>query len=214
MKIVVSVVGVAIILSAVSRVIEYRFQKKIQENTTPHKQTVDLTKVPSEVKSFLSEENLQKLDDNGMNIYTGTNPPNIEGTYAFKNQVVKYDPVGYFFNVISLDYTFRDQKDNNTVTYIVKGREEKEFSEKGNGVIISGEGNCFSVYVDNSTNAGGECKSKSAEVFSACKTDKGLVDMDQGTLWTYVSDKCTSEEHVPAGYLRIFTQKTLAPKVN
>ncbi|MBI2315167.1 hypothetical protein HYU93_03900 [Candidatus Daviesbacteria bacterium] len=62
--------------------------------TTPHKQSVDFAKVPAQVKSFLSDENLQKMDEAGMNIYTGDNPPNIAGTYTFKDVVIKYDPAG------------------------------------------------------------------------------------------------------------------------
>ncbi|MBI2022020.1 hypothetical protein HYS93_04060 [Candidatus Daviesbacteria bacterium] len=211
-KIILSVVGVAVILNLVSRFNYYNYQKKVKENTTPHKQAVDISKVPTEVKSFLSDENLQKMDEVGMNIYTGNNPPNVEGTYSFKNQVVKYDPDGGIFHVINLNYSFQNQKNDNSLTYAVKGNDERgEYTEAGKGVIISGEGKCFSVYLDNSSTQN-ECQTKSAEIFSACKEANGLVDMDRGTLWTYVSDKCTKEEQVPAGYFRIFTQKTLAPK--
>ncbi|MBI2315166.1 hypothetical protein HYU93_03895 [Candidatus Daviesbacteria bacterium] len=82
---------------------------------------------------------------------------------------------------------------------------------EGKGVFISGEGNCFSAYFDNDEQVG-ECKFKSAQIISACKSERGLVDMDNGTLWTYRGDKCSKDEYVPAGYIRIFSQKTLAPR--
>lgn len=213
-KIIISIVALIAILQQVSRFNYYRLQQNTKENTTPHKQTVDITKIPSEVKAFLSDENLQKMDEAGMNIYTGDNPPNIEGTYIFKNLVVKYDPKGYIFNVIPETFTLKDQKAN-TVNLAVTGKDEtgREYSESGRGVIISGEGNCFSVYLENSISLGKECKSKSVEIISACKKESGLIDMDEGTIWTDVNNKCTADEHVPAGYIRIFSHKSLAPKV-
>lgn len=191
----------------------WRFQENIKTNTTPHKQSVDVTKVPSEVKAFLSDENLQKLDEAGMNIYTGDNPPNIEGTYIFKDVVIKYDPKGENFPLLTYYYTFKDQS-GKTVNF--SHRSEKTVKgevdlAQGRGVFISGEGNCFSVYLDNDETIG-ECKFKSAQVFSACKDSKGLIDMDNGTLWTYRGDKCDENEYVPAGYLRIFSHKSLAPR--
>lgn len=212
-KIIISVVAVLAILQQVSRFNWWRFEQNTKNNTTPHKQAVDVTKVPSQVKPFLNDENLQKMDEAGMNIYTGNNPPNIEGTYMYKDMVVKYDPEGAKFPLLTYYFTFKDQN-NNAVNF--SHRSEKDNKgvvdlAKGKGVFISGEGNCFSVYLDNDEQAG-ECKSKSVQIFSACKDKKGLVDMDDGTLWTYMSDKCSKEEFVPAGYIRIFSHKSLAPR--
>lgn len=217
-KIFVSLVGIIMILEQGSRFQWWKFQQDVKSNTTPHKQTVDVTKVPAEVKAFLSDEDLQKMDEAGMNIYTGDNPPNIEGTYIYKDIVIKYDPNGYNFPIITMNYIFKDQKDDNTVLFSSRGVKEdgsndKSYTSEGKGVFISGEGNCFSVYLDNDEKMG-QCESKSVEIFSACKDKKGLVDMDQGTLWTYMSDKCPKEEFVPAGYIRIFSHKSLAPKTN
>ena len=213
MKIVVSVVGLAVILSVVSQFNYSRFQQKVKENTTPHNQPVDVTKVPAEVKAFLSDENLQKMDEAGMNIYTGDNPPNIEGSYEFKNQIIKYDQAGGGGNIIRLVYKFEGQKDDNTINFSAIGDKDtkgEQYLTEGKGVFISGEGNCFSIYLEKSDKAG-DCDGKSVDIFSACKTNQGLIDMDQGTLWTYRGDKCSEAEAVPAGYLRIFSQKTLAP---
>ncbi len=212
-KIVISLVVLIAILEQGSRFQYWRFQQNIKTNTTPHKQTVDVRKVPPEVKSFLSDENLQKMDEAGMNIYTGNNPPNIEGTYVFKDVVIKYDPKGENFPLLTYYYTFKDQSDN-TVNYSSRSEKDNKGEvhlTKGKGVFISGESNCFSVYLDNDDTIG-ECKHKSGEIFSACKDKKGLVEMDQGTLWTYRGDKCPEDEYVPAGYIRIFSHKSLAPR--
>lgn len=192
----------------------WKFEQDTKNNTTPHKQTVDVTKVPVAVKAFLSDENLQNMDEAGMNIYTGDNPPNIEGTYVYKDMAVKYDPNGYKFPIVTYYYTFKDQNDD-TVLFSHRseggGPKGESSTGVGKGVFISGEGNCFSVYLDNDDKMG-QCESKSVEIFSACKDKKGLVDMDQGTLWTYMSDKCPEDKFVPAGYIRIFSHKTLAPR--
>ena len=213
-KIIVSVLALVAILEQGSRFQFWKFQQNTKVNTTPHKQTVDVTKVPSEIKTFLSDENLQKMDEAGMNIYTGNNPPNIEGTYVFKDVVIKYDPNGDNFPLTTYYYTFKDQKGNNTVNFSHRSEKtsEGEISlAKGKGVFISGESNCFSVYIDNNDLIG-KCESRSAQIISACKDKRGLVDMDQGTLWTYMGDECSKEKYVPAGYIRIFSHKTLAPR--
>lgn len=214
LKIIVSLIGIIILLEQGSRFQWWRFEQNTKANTTPHKQTVDVTKVPSQVKNFLSNENLQKMDEAGMNIYTGDNPPSIEGTYIVNDLVIKYDPKGGNFPLLTYYYTFKDQKDN-TVNFSHRS-EKTEKGEvdlaEGKGVFISGEGNCFSVYLNNDEQIG-QCESKSVDIFSACKDKSGgLVDMDQGTLWTYMSDQCPEDEFVPAGYIRIFSHKSLAPR--
>lgn len=213
LKIFIGIVGIIILLEQGSRFQWWKFEQDTKNNTTPHKQTVDVTRVPSQVKAFLSDENLQEMDEAGMNIYTGDNPPNIEGTYVFKDMAMKYDPTGAKFPLLTYYFTFKNQN-NNTVEF--SHRSEKDEKGKvdlaeGKGVFISGEGNCFSVYLDNDEQVG-ECESKFVQIFSACKDKSGLVDTDDGTLWTYMSDKCPKEEFVPAGYIRIFSHKTLAPR--
>lgn len=209
-KIIISVISLGVILNLVSRYNQYQYNQEI----TTHQQIVDVEKVPAAVKEFLSNENIQRMDGNGMNIYTGENPPNVEGTYLFKHMVIKYDLNGNIFSISPSSYTFKDQKDDDTIVLSVKGKEGNKYQEDGKGVIISGEGNCFSVYLDSSSSVG-ECRHKSVDIFSACKDTKkdGLVNMDLGTLWTYRGDKCPADEYVPAGYIRIFSQKSLAPRV-
>jgi len=212
-KIVISLVALIAILEQGSRFQFWRFQQNTKTNTTPHKQSVDVTKVPQEVKAFLSDENLQKMDEAGMNIYTGDNPPNIEGTYVFKDVVIKYDPDGANFPLVTYYFTFKDQS-SKTVNFSYsseKGSDGLQDLAEGRGVFISGDGNCFSAYIDNDETTG-ECKFKSAQIISACKEEKGLVDMDNGTLWTYRGDKCSETDYVAPGHLRIFSHKSLAPR--
>lgn len=214
--IIISVALLALILVSVSNWITKSNNK---EGNSPNEQTETVNQVsseneiPSPVKAFLSDENVKKLEGGGMSIYTGDNPPNVEGTYRFENIVFKYDPEGENFDITNYYQSFRNQKDDNTLIYSRSQNEaiEGPSSSEGKGVFISGEGNCFSIYLHNSTSSAGGCKFETVEIISACKEGGGLINMDWGVLWTEKEGQCPNE--INPGRMRIFTQSTLAPKV-
>lgn len=212
--IIISVIGLLLALVALSNWSKQPTQDKpqareiIEEANKPSEED----KIPSQVKSFLSDENIKKLEGGGMKIYTGDKPPIVEGSYRFEQIVFKYDPKGEDFIIAPYHLTFQNQKTDNTLTFSRKTEEAIEgpgYGE-GKGVFISGEGNCFSVYLDNSSKTS-HCKYKSVEIISACKAGGGLTNMDWGVLWTDKEGDCPKE--VTPGYMRIFTQATLATKV-
>ncbi len=213
--IVICIVGLVIALVVFSN----WSKQSNQGNSSPQEIVEDaakpkeVDKIPDPVKAFLSDENVKKLEGAGMSIYTGDNPPNVEGTYRFENIVFKYDPERENFDITNYYQSFRNQKDDNTLIYSRSQNEaiEGPSSSEGKGVFISGEGNCFSIYLHNSTSSAGGCKFETVEIISACKEAEGLINMDWGVLWTEKEGQC-SDEVIP-GRMRIFTQSTLAPKV-
>lgn len=136
--------------------------------------------VPDPVNEFLNTFDIKRYEDAGMKVYRGNNPPNIEGSYKSSSLTVLFDsgniadPGDQLYNYT---YRFFDQKENGTISFAVKGEANDE--GEGVGAFISGDDRCFTVYVDTKGKAY-QCNIRQAELFSACKTDKGLEQYKEG----------------------------------
>lgn len=187
-----------------------RSQKIIQE--TPAKtqeQTKEAIKnVPNLVNEFLSNNDVKEYEEAGMKIYTGNNPPNIEGLYASDSLVVFYDkpfenaaPVGT--EVSNYNHQFYDQKSDGTIKLKripLEGGDEAE----GVGGFISGDNSCFSIFVDVKDQSD-QCTTNQATIYSACKTEIGLKGLQAGFILKEQTGPACGEV-VPVGHLRIITE--------
>lgn len=194
-------------------------QKTTQE--TPIKtqeQTKEVIKdVPNPVNEFLSSNDVKEYENVGMKIYTGNNPPQIEGLYKSDSLVIFYDkpfenaaPVGAV--VSSYNHKFYDQKSDGTIKVL---RQSLQGEDVGAGVggFISGDNNCFSIFVDVNDKSN-QCNTNQATIYSACKIEAGLEGLQAGfILKEQEGSKCGAV--VPVGHLRIITEDDdLAERIN
>lgn len=185
-------------------------QKITQE--TP-KQTQEQTKeeikdVPNPVNEFLNNNDIEEYEKAGMKIYTGNNPPNIEGLYKSDSLVIFYDkpfedaaPVGT--EVSSYNHEFIDQKPDGTIKLLRKSPEGEDIAA-GMGGFISGDNNCFSIFV-NVKDQSNQCKTDEATIYSACKTEEGLEQLQAGFI-VKENEGPGCGKTVPVGHLRIITE--------
>lgn len=136
------------------------------------------------LESVVPEEILEKLDDH-MPLFTGVNPPNVEGVYFIDPMVAVYcedeDEGGYSpgDEVYSEYIRFSNQDDvDNTLDY--EGESESgTTSTEGKGAFISGSGNDFTAFF----NINGEDRDenfvtfKIALIISGTKTSSGIKDL-------------------------------------
>ena len=130
--------------------------------------------------SVVPEEILEKIDDH-MPLYSGVNPPNVEGAYYVDPFVAVYcedqgnggyDP-GTF--VYSLRILFSNQNaSKNTLDY--NGVDISGSWEEGKGAFISGSGNNFTAFFNTEGNMYG-IYTKTALVISGTKTSLGVEDL-------------------------------------
>jgi hypothetical protein len=173
----------------------------------------DSGSLPPGVSAFLSQQDIDTLEKDGMKIYPGSNPPNITGYYIANSLVVVYDTpdndVGahkdeckfHFYNQtaaggITEDFTDTTPGSNDSGT--------------GLGAFISGSGQCFSVFVDlKGTDFG--CNYESPEIYSGCLTAQGI----QGFMWGFMLTSETGQNCgvlMPVGAVRIVDEQSgLAP---
>ncbi len=166
--------------------------------------------VPKEVNQFLSNTDVNRFVEQGFTIYRGTSPPNIEGSYLLNNNTLVYDPqtwantypLGYV--VSPYIYTFSEQKPDGSIKASFISEEADDRAE-GLGGFISGEGNCFTLFVGFKGNLQG-CNYDSPKVFSACLVEGNLTNI-QDSWYSKDKDKEGCDNVMPIGYLRIYEEK-------
>lgn len=164
--------------------------------------------VPNPVNEFLNKFDIEKYKKAGIKIYTGDNPPNIEGSYYLNSLVLFYDEpwdkqgdIGD--GIVNYNYKFYDQKSDGTINSSYTA-ESAPSEAVGIGAFISGNDNCFTIFVDDK-GKGYSCNTREARLISACKTDKGLEQIkDSFIMKEKQGSDC--EELMPIGNLRIITE--------
>lgn len=129
------------------------------------------------------EEIEEKLDDH-MPIYTGVNPPIIEGAYYLNPFVAVYCEDGGFepgYEVMSEYIRFSNQNTANNTLDMAEYSEYGNGHLEGSGAFISGSGNNFTAFFNtNGTDTGEEGNTvtfKTALVISGTKASDGIKDL-------------------------------------
>ncbi len=185
-------------------------QKTTQETPTNSQDEVKeaIKNVPNPVNEFLGNNDVKEYEKVGMKIYTGNNPPNIEGLYKSDSLVIFYDtpfknsaPVGT--EVSSYNHEFSDQKSDGTIKLLRKSTQGEDVGA-GMGGFISGDNNCFSIFVD-VKDRGDQCITSEATIYSACKTEEGLNNLQAGFI-VKGNEGPGCNNTVPVGHLRIISE--------
>lgn len=100
------------------------------------------------IEEFLTPEITQKLENFGLNIHTGSNPPDVTGSYMANNlEVINTDvPGDQIGNIISdISFSFLNQNNSDlSIEYIAQGASQ---SDEGSGSLLSGDDNSFTVFL-------------------------------------------------------------------
>jgi hypothetical protein len=166
----------------------------------------EIAGVPESVNKFLDESDLAKIRAQGATIYTGTTPPDISGEYMLNSLSVLYDPGTWSgaypkgFHIPSYIYGFSNQKADGSIRAYYRS-DEIEDTADGLGAFISGENNCFSVFI-NQVGDTNDCHYSSPQIISACMSPQGLKNFTNIYL-PKEKDGSGCDELAPIGYLRI-----------
>ena len=162
--------------------------------------------IPVEAKAIIPEETLHQIRAQGMPIYEGTNPPNIEGIYLLDNLRFHYssDPgenYKYRFyqqNGVKLKSDYRALKFgvNDIAT--------------GSGAIISGSGNNFTVFLNHAAHTEG-VKNNDITLISGKLTPEGIKDLVLTLTVTQKEDM--GNRIMKVGVYRIFQHEGIARRV-
>ena len=138
--------------------------------------------VPPGVNDFMSPEDKQTLQDNGLEIYTGLNPPNIEGNY-YANSLTTSDGNIDFMNY---SYRFHDQTAELSIRSSHISENGTDTAE-GKGAFIAGSGTTFSIYMESISEIRQETHVttiESARIYSGIISSDGIINFQFGFIIT------------------------------
>lgn len=108
----------------------------------------EIRNLPQEVKDMLNVNQLQTLEEHGLIINEGINPPDIQGVYFSNYNYCTYDSTELFegFTFDNYFWRFYDQSEDNVkLDYTAQNVLDEA---TGAGAFISGDGELFSVFVE------------------------------------------------------------------
>lgn len=163
--------------------------------------------IPIEAKAIIPEETLHQIRAQGMPIYEGTNPPNIEGIYLLDNLRFHYssDPgeKGFTKGDKAVNYKYRFYQQNGVK--LKSDYRALKFGVNdiatGSGAIISGSGNNFTVFLNHAAHTEG-VKNNDIILISGEITPEGIKDL---VLTLTVTEKEDANNQImKVGVYRIF----------
>lgn len=169
--------------------------------------------IPIEAKAIIPEETLRQIRAQGMPIYEGTNPPNIEGIYLLDNLRFHYssDPgeKGFTKGDKAVNYKYRFYEQNGVK--LKSDYRALKFGVNdiatGSGAIISGSGNTFTVFLNHAAHTEG-VKNNDITLISGEITPEGIKDLVLTLTVTEKED--TNNQIMKVGVYRIFQHEGIA----
>jgi hypothetical protein len=170
--------------------------------------------LPVRLSSFMSAETILLLNSQGLPIYAGSNPPNIDGNYYCDN----LENFNTNHQYINSSFSFDEPLFNFIESSIrVRLTDESSFSEENIGYIV-GQSNNFTVFVEQLFQANDSnnnvVKIVTSSIYSGEKTQTGL----KGFMWGFVvleKENDINGEFVNVGQSRIIHESdNLADKVS
>lgn len=133
----------------------------------------------SRITQVIPSKYLKELQKH-MTIYDGENPPNVEGVFLVAPAVLHYDS----FNaegVDSFSNSYIEFYAQDIANRTLKTKEQGGNDAQGTGSYIIGEGNDFTVFLNNS-GKNGSATFKTATIISGTMTSKGIKNLYYGFL--------------------------------
>jgi hypothetical protein len=150
----------------------------------------EISNLPQEVQDMLNPDQLNVLEEHGMIINEGINPPDIQGVYFSNYNFCTFDSTGVLegFTVDNYFWNFYNQSDKNIrLDYTAQNVQDQA---SGAGAFITGDGELFSVFVELvGINFGVDYTT--VMVISGRKTAGGINDFMYGLILT---DKDTTAD--------------------
>ena len=160
--------------------------------------------VPDPVDDYLSEFDRALLEQVGLELHRGDEPPFIEGTYFLDSLLVAWDDDGFDgWNVVPTFVEFTQQRDDLSLSAATW--DDGSSSSSGMGGYVSGTGDCFSAYIEQTYyTADDDCTVQMPIVWSGCMVDGDIEDFAMGFIAVERSGPC--HDTVQEGHRRLIVE--------
>ncbi len=152
-------------------------------NQNTFKTKKGINDVPPGVNDFLTPEEVETLINDGLKVYKGLDPPNIEGNY-YMNSLEELNGNMRFINY---SYKFTNQTSDLRIEAYHQSDNGTDVGE-GLGAFIAGSGQTFSVYLETKSeirDGGHTVFINSASIYSGIKTSEGIENFQFGFIITH-----------------------------
>ena len=157
----------------------------------------------SNILSLIPNKYLAEIKQH-MTINEGENPPNVEGVFLIAPAVLHYDSY-HAEGVDSFSNSYIEFYNQDMTKRTLRTREQGGNDAQGTGSYISGEGNNFTVFLNN-TGKNGVATFKTAVIISGTMTSKGIKNLQYGFLMLEKNNDVNDEIMDPGRY-RIIKDK-------
>jgi hypothetical protein len=175
--------------------------KKSKDDTAP---AADI--FPTPIQSMITQSMVDSLRAAGANIYSGTTPAIVNGTYFMHPDSCTYDnSPGNFAGTLFVDYKFRfSAQDNSTfnITIEQKNMSNGTLSPTPASSYISGDGNNFSIFILRTVSPMG-VPVQQFNVLSGSLTAAGIQNF-KNVLYIRSKGSDPGNTLPPAGTIRVF----------
>lgn len=154
---------------------------------------------PIEPMSF--EEAVQSLELVGLEIHWGDQPPGVTGSYFTDSLTVIFDDANMYPGIVRYTFTFAEQTEELEieVSYTSPDIPDQASGMKGS---ISGQGSCFSIYIQSSGMTGG-CANTMLNIYSGCLEAGGISPWQHGLVMMEKSDHGDCDYLIPVRHRRL-----------
>jgi len=145
--------------------------------------------LPSQVQDIITDDQLGKLEEGGLIINEGLDPPKIEGIYEGDSLIRTFDSDGHGIGntITSYYYRIENQTDENTITFSYRTWSGSD-QALGIGAFISGSDQSFTLFVEvEGYHPGDDIHYRDVEVYSGTYTAEGIAHWEYGFIRTYKS---------------------------
>jgi hypothetical protein len=136
---------------------------------------------PEEVRNIISQQQIRLLEESGLKVHSGLNPPDVEGSYRTTTLKATFDSTNIYPSVYAYYYRFYDQDDDrNSVRIDYNGGNGGDVAN-GEGAFLSGNGSRFSLFVEAEGVTNG-IPYRQVSVYSGTITEQGIKDFQLGII--------------------------------
>ena len=169
--------------------------------------TEDNRDLPQEVKNMLTPDQQQSLEEKGMTVNEGVNPPNIVGVYYNNTNYCTYDSTGWYTNTYFDEYYWRFYDQSGNQIKLDYTAETEPDTATGVGAFITGDGELFSVFLKVSGSSYGVSYT-AVTVVSGRKIAGGIQDFMDGFIMTSKNTAADPDDEIlaPVNTIRIFVE--------
>ena len=160
----------------------------------------------ADIESLVSEDALQSMEDNGLRVHRGENPPEIDGSYLMDTHVLGYDsegilPGGYPFGRYLFD--MRTAEDGS----ILVDYENLDSGTTGAGEpgFATGADGCITIW-SNSLTQQTDCQEDLPNIYTGCLSEEGLEDF-QHVIHMHTREGACNASMMSIGSYRILEEE-------